>query len=57
MIDLEQEFQLLMELVIDKIYAKEAAGELTQGEAESLVSMVQDRKHPREYGWESSETC
>lgn len=64
MINLEQEFQLLMRTVIKQIDIKVSSGELTTEEATKLVDMV-GRCHPKsqdevepEPSWESSfESC
>jgi hypothetical protein len=51
MIDLEQEFQLLMRTVVKQIENKVDTGELTRREANDLISMVNLRtQRPTELG-------
>jgi hypothetical protein len=51
MIDLEQEFQLLMRTVVKQIEDKVATGELTRREANDLITMVNLRTvRPTELG-------
>lgn len=46
MIDLEQEFQLLMRTVVKQIEDKVQRGELTRPEANQLLTMVDVRMNP-----------
>lgn len=61
MIDLEQEFQLLMRTVFKQIEDKVQRGELTRPEANQLITMVNIRLNPTptddrvdEDGWSAS---
>jgi len=59
-IDLEQEFQLLMRVVIKQINDKITTGELTEPEASQLIDMVNDRMFSgRSYdnAWSQSQDC
>lgn len=55
MIDLEQEFQLLMRTVVKQIEDKVNAGALTRPEANQLLTMVNTRMQPPEQeAWSAS---
>jgi hypothetical protein len=67
-IDLEQEFQLLMRVVIKQINDKITTGELTEPEASQLINMVNERTYnpsdpyandhsSSDDGWRQSEDC
>lgn len=52
--NLEQEFQKLMDETIKTINAKKSKGELSHQEAEDLLDMVSERRYPRTRAWNSS---
>lgn len=52
--DLEEEFQKLMQGVIDQIQARIANGNLSAIDGADLVRMVRERSEPFETAWSSS---
>jgi len=52
--DLEEEFQKLMQGVVDQIQDKVTAGTLSAIDGADLVRMVRERSAPTEEAWSSS---
>lgn len=53
-IDLEKEFQKLMDEIVKSIAEKKKNGELSHEEALDLVDLVSERRHPPRRAWNSS---
>lgn len=53
--DLEQEFQKLMDEVVSKIENKRKSGDLSDEEADDLIHMVATRRNAR--AWSYSSDC
>jgi len=52
--DLEEEFQKLMQGVVDQIQDRVTKGSLSAIDGADLVRMVRERSEPREEAWSSS---
>ena len=52
--DLEEEFQKLMQGVVDQIQDKVTKGDLSAIDGADLVRMVRERSEPHEEAWSSS---
>jgi len=57
MIDLESEFDSLVEEIHKLIRAKQVNGDLTRAEADGLTQMVEDRLTNTNRGWRGSDWC
>lgn len=55
--DLEQEFQKLMDEAVQKVQAKQAAGELSEEEADDLISIIATRRQYGARAWSYSSDC
>lgn len=52
--NLEQEFQKLMDEAVQKVQDKQSKGELSVNDADDLIYMISQRRQPREDAWSSS---
>jgi len=52
--NLEQEFQKLMDEAVRSINAKKTKGELSLEQADDLMMIVSERRHSRTRAWNSS---
>lgn len=61
--NLEEEFQKLMDVAVQQIEEKRARGDLSRTEADDLIDMIAKRRNPPihdqepEGGWEQSSWC
>ncbi len=55
--DLEQEFQKLMDEAVQKVQAKQAAGELSVEEADDLIDIIATRRQKGARAWSYSDNC
>lgn len=55
--DLEQEFQKLMDEAVQKVQAKQAAGELSDVQADDLIDIIATRRQKGARAWSYSDNC